>query len=236
MPWLETDPMNERKRFILEATGGLFSHTELCLRHGVSRKTGYKWLERYESEGPDGLVDRPHQIRAHPHTTEPYVVDAALELRGQRRRWGADKIRARLLTLHPDWSVPSARILHKYFLREGLVKKPRRLPYRLQPDPSSRSPRPEAACFRLSTLDPLVPDEAEHTRLPCSLRSPQSLKEWRYPMALPLDQRLSPARWRLHRSRRDRPRHLGRLLWPRLARLAAHKKRCHPRPRWLLFS
>ena len=73
------------------------------------------------------------------------------------------------------------------------------LPYRLQPDPSSRSPRPEAACFRLSTLDPLVPDEAEHTRLPCSLRSPQSLKEWRYPMALPLDQRLSPARWRLHR-------------------------------------
>ena len=71
-------------------------------------------------------MDRPHQIRAHPHTTEPYVVDAALELRGQRRRWGADKIRARLLTLHPDWSVPSARILHKYFLREGLVKKPRR--------------------------------------------------------------------------------------------------------------
>ncbi len=51
------------------------------------------------------------------------VVDAALELRGQRRRWGADKIRARLLTLHPDWSAPSARILHKYFLREGLVKK-----------------------------------------------------------------------------------------------------------------
>ena len=126
MPWLETDPMNECKRFILEATGGLFSHTELCLRHGVSRKTGYQWIERYESEGPDGLGDRPHRVRAHPHTTEPHVVEAALELRGQRRRWGADKIRARLLTLHPDWSVPSARILHKYFLREGLVKKPRR--------------------------------------------------------------------------------------------------------------
>ena len=126
MPWLETDPMNERKRFILEASGGLFSHTELCLRHDVSRKTGYKWIERYESEGPDGLGDRPHRVRAHPHTTESHVVEAALELRGQRRRWGADKIRARLLTLHPDWSVPSARILHKYFLREGLVKKRRR--------------------------------------------------------------------------------------------------------------
>ena len=51
------------------------------------------------------------------------------------------------------------------------------------PDPSSRSPRPEAACFRLSTLEPLVPLEAEHTRLSCSLRSPQSLNQWRNPMA-----------------------------------------------------
>ena len=63
MPWLETDPMNERKRFILEATGGLFSHTELCLRHGVSRKTGYKWIERYESEGPDMALLRSHLAR-----------------------------------------------------------------------------------------------------------------------------------------------------------------------------
>ena len=72
MPWLETDPMNERKRFILEATGKFFSHTELCLRHGVSRKTGYKWLDRYESEGPDGLVDRPHRAHVHPHGAVPF--------------------------------------------------------------------------------------------------------------------------------------------------------------------
>ena len=126
MPWLETDPMNERKRFILEATGGLFSHSELCLRHDISRKTGYKWLDRYEVEGPDGLGDRSRRPCAHPHTTEPHVLEAAFELRRRRCRWGADKIRARLLTMHPDWRVPSARVLHKYFLREGLVKKPRR--------------------------------------------------------------------------------------------------------------
>ena len=64
--------MNERKRFILEATGKFFSHTELCLRHGVSRKTGYKWLDRYESEGPDGLVDRPHRAHVHPHGAVPF--------------------------------------------------------------------------------------------------------------------------------------------------------------------
>ncbi|MFG1691677.1 helix-turn-helix domain-containing protein, partial [Gemmatimonadota bacterium] len=136
MPWLETDPVNERKRFILEALGGLFSHAELCRRHGVSRKTGYKWLERYEAEGPDGLLDRTHRTSSCPHATEPHVLDAAFELRRRRNhRWGAGKIRSRLLELHPDWRIPSAQVLHKYFQRHGLVKKRRRSRRRPHPGP-----------------------------------------------------------------------------------------------------
>lgn len=126
MPWLETDPVKERKRFILEAESGQFTHTELCERHGISRKTGYKWLERYEALGPDGLEDQPRSTRSHPFATPPEVLAAALQVRARRPRWGADKIRARLMSLHPDWSVPSARTLHKYLRREGLVKKRRR--------------------------------------------------------------------------------------------------------------
>jgi len=126
MPWLETDSVIERKRFILEAQGGLFSHAELCRRHGVSRKTGYKWLNRYEAEGPDGLADRSHRPLSCSHATDPRVIEAAIELRRRRPRWGADKIRARVLCLHPDWRLPSAQILHKYLRREGLVKKRRR--------------------------------------------------------------------------------------------------------------
>ena len=126
MPWLETDPMNERKRFILEATAGLFSHSELCRRHNVSRKTGYKWLERYEIEGPDGLLDRSHRPHCCPHATEPHILEAAFELRRRRPRWGAAKILGRLLELHPDWSLPAHQVLHRHFLREGLVNKQRR--------------------------------------------------------------------------------------------------------------
>lgn len=126
MPWLETDPMNERKRFILEATAGLFSHSELCRRHNVSRKTGYKWLERYETEGPDGLLDRSHRPHCCPHATEPHILEAAFELRRRRPRWGAAKILGRLLELHPDWSLPAHQVLHRHFLREGLVNKLRR--------------------------------------------------------------------------------------------------------------
>jgi len=92
MPWLETDPMTERERFILEAEGGLFSFAELCRRHGISRKTGYKWLERCELEGPDGLADRSHRPHSCPHATHPQVLEAAFTLRRHRPRWGAGKI------------------------------------------------------------------------------------------------------------------------------------------------
>ena len=126
MPWLETDPMKERKRFILEAMGGLFSHAELCRRHGISRRTGYKWLDRYQAGGPDGLQDRSHRPDASPFSTEPHVIQAALELRKHKPRWGAGKIRARLQVLQPDWGIPSRQTLHKYFRRAGVVKRRRR--------------------------------------------------------------------------------------------------------------
>ena len=146
MPWLETDPVIERKRFILEAQGGLFSHAELCRRHGVSRKTGYKWLNRYEAEGPDGLADRSHRPLSCSHATDPRVIEAAIELRRRRPRWGADKIRARVLCLHPDWRLPSAQVLHKYLRREGLVKKRRRSRKRPHPGrPTAPSMRPTAS-------------------------------------------------------------------------------------------
>jgi putative transposase len=126
MPWLETDPVTERKRFILEAEGGVFSHAELCRRHSISRQKGYKWIERYELEGPDGLLDRSRRPHSCPHATEPYVLDAAFELRKARPRWGAGKIIGYLAELHPDWPLPARQVLHKHLLREGLVAKRRR--------------------------------------------------------------------------------------------------------------
>jgi transposase-like protein len=54
MPWLRTNPMDERMRFIVAHVEGLYSMTELCERFGVSRQTGYKWLGRYRGAGVQG--------------------------------------------------------------------------------------------------------------------------------------------------------------------------------------
>src|SRR5437879_4468012 len=70
MPWTETEPMKERVRFVADAERGLYSMSELCERYGISRRTGYKWLERYEAEGPAGLKERSRAPHHCPHRIE----------------------------------------------------------------------------------------------------------------------------------------------------------------------
>ena len=55
MPWRESCAMDERLRFMADYLRGEMSMIELCELYEVSRKTGYKWRSRYESEGPGGL-------------------------------------------------------------------------------------------------------------------------------------------------------------------------------------
>lgn len=52
MPWLETAPMEQRERFIRDWQLGLYTMTGLSARYDVSRKTGYKWLDRFDEGGP----------------------------------------------------------------------------------------------------------------------------------------------------------------------------------------
>ena len=51
MPWLETAPMEQRERFIRDHQLGLYTMVELSTRYGISRKTGYKWLDRFDEGG-----------------------------------------------------------------------------------------------------------------------------------------------------------------------------------------
>ena len=51
MPWSEISPMNQRVRFIADYHYRLLTVAELCSLYGVSRKTGYKWIERFRCDG-----------------------------------------------------------------------------------------------------------------------------------------------------------------------------------------
>src|SRR5262245_46740997 len=126
MPWSETAPMHERMRFVADWERSLYSMVELCERYGVSRKTGYKWVGRYEREGPEGLRERsraPHQC---PHRIEPVVAEAICAVRREHPSWGPDKILHWLKQRQPDQDWPATSTAGDLLARRGLVKKRRR--------------------------------------------------------------------------------------------------------------
>ena len=51
MPWTQTCAMQERVKFIIDVLDGTYTMTELCTYYGISRKTGYKWLDRHQQGG-----------------------------------------------------------------------------------------------------------------------------------------------------------------------------------------
>lgn len=81
MPIEETHVVDERTRFIEEVHRSARSFSAICERYGISRTTGYKWLDRWRSEGPEGLKDRSSRPKSCPWGTPPEVVEAILEVR-----------------------------------------------------------------------------------------------------------------------------------------------------------
>ena len=125
MPWTETEPMTERHKFILAREDGLFSMTDLCERFGISRKTGYKWLDRYREEGVEGLQDRSRAPKHCPHRTPETVQELVIETREAHPRWGPRKLLDYLGPRHPEVALPAPSTVGDILKREGLVE-PRR--------------------------------------------------------------------------------------------------------------
>jgi len=82
MPWLSTDAMKERTKFVLEwerrradSPDGRVNISELTRKYGISRQTGYEWLGRYQGSGSlDSLADRSSRP-----LTSPTKIVAAMD-------------------------------------------------------------------------------------------------------------------------------------------------------------
>lgn len=126
MPWAETEPMKERLRFVADVERGLYSMTEVCARYGISRRTGYKWLDRYEAAGPAGLREGSRAPHVCPHRLEATVEAAIVEARRQHPSWGPRKLLAWLDARRPDLTLPAASTAGDLLKRRGLVHPRRR--------------------------------------------------------------------------------------------------------------
>jgi transposase len=107
MPWKTVTNMEEINRFVMLARSGRFSVTDLCEQFGISRKTGYKHLERYAALGLAGLQPRSHRPRHSPQRTDEAVTALILAERRQHRTWGPKKLQAVLAMKHAIESPPA---------------------------------------------------------------------------------------------------------------------------------
>src|SRR5512142_1141263 len=133
MPWRDVKPMDEKILFIADHLREAVSFSQLCERYGISRKTGYKWVERYRAEGMAGLEERSRR----PHVAAgeiPYAIrKAVIELRRQGREpLGPKKIQALLCQRFTDQPVPSKTSIYNVLKREGMLE-PKRRRRRVQP-------------------------------------------------------------------------------------------------------
>jgi transposase InsO family protein len=117
--------VDERLRFIALVNDSDDTFAGLCEQFGISRKTGYKWVERYEKLGPRGLEERRPVAHTHPHATPMAILDALLNLRKEKPTWGPKKLRARLESLGVA-HLPAPSTIGELLKKHGLIRPRRR--------------------------------------------------------------------------------------------------------------
>jgi putative transposase len=126
MPWNQVTPMDEKTQFIADVLRHTLSINELCARHNISRKTGYKWIRRYQSEGPAGLRERSRRPQGCPHRTAVDIEVSIIEARQRHPHWGAKKLLRILSRKEPQREWPARATVCNILDRNGLIQHPRK--------------------------------------------------------------------------------------------------------------
>lgn len=130
MPWNTTCKLEQRLKFISELLLHNIPVCALCRKWGVSRKTAYKWLQRFKENGRAGLVD---QVRAPCRlSNRPSVVWLKRLQRWRRRHpnWGAPKLHWSLKRRFGPKGLPSESAMSRWLKTWGLTRRRRRTPHK----------------------------------------------------------------------------------------------------------
>jgi len=120
--------MEEIIRFVMLARSGHFTVTELCEQFGISRKTGYKYLERHSADGLKGLQLRSHRPHLSPQRTAAAIEALILSERHLHQTWGPKKLHKVLEVKHGIESPPARSTIGEILRRHGVSARRRRKP------------------------------------------------------------------------------------------------------------
>lgn len=118
MPWERKTVDNQRRTFAARAAMGEDSLSALCREYGISRPTGYKWLERYQNG--ETMLDRPHTPYRKPFKTSRAMELRIVDVRNAHPTWGARKIQ-RFMADKGEMDLPAASTINDILKRNGCI-------------------------------------------------------------------------------------------------------------------
>lgn len=121
MPWRISKVEDQRKLFIKYYLEEKDSLAGLCRAFEISRKTAYKWIERFSQFSDEGLKDR-RRARLSQKQTDNSLIQKIVSLKQKQGTWGPKKILGFLITHEPEQEWPSATTIGNILLREGFQK------------------------------------------------------------------------------------------------------------------
>jgi len=176
MPWQEVSIMSQRLEFVTLATAPKANIRHLCRCFGISSATAYKWLQRFQAAGANGLADRSRRPHHSPSQTSAQMEAVVTKLRHKHPAWGGRKLEARLHELG-ETGVPRpstiTAILQRHQLldpqesakHQAFVRFERAAPNELwQMDFKGEFPLPQGRCYPLTILD-------DHSRFAVALQA-----------------------------------------------------------------
>ncbi len=139
---MEINKVNQREQFVLQALEPGANLSALCRDFGVTRTTGYKWIQRFRERGLEGLreLSRGPTPSKKPLCCSADVAVAILRVRRDYPNYGPRKLKTLLEREFPASDVPSSRTICRVLERGGLTRA-RKVRRRKGTGPSS-APRP----------------------------------------------------------------------------------------------
>jgi transposase InsO family protein len=126
VPWKECGPVSERMQFVVRLRAGE-RMAELCREFGISRKTGYKILDRFERNGTKGLFDVSRRPQRLAKQLPKVMKELFLDARRKHPTWGPKKLRVIVGEAQPGVPLPATSTIGDWLDQAGLVKKRRRI-------------------------------------------------------------------------------------------------------------
>ena len=145
MSWKESKPMDQKVQLIADWKRQKFEITDLSQKYGISRKTVYKWIKRYEHLGVDGLKDQSRAPYVCHNKKSSALIDLIVKEKLRNKKRGPKKIYARLKELYPRIDIPAPSTIGYWLSKKGLVKqRKRRLRVEPYTDPFIRCQTPNS--------------------------------------------------------------------------------------------